>query len=352
VGEASAGYAGQHWDGDASLSYAQQRWYDPRSGRFLSEDPVFGHLEQPNSLHPFDYANGNPTRYVDPNGEFVCWMAPGLCDKTNLMLGYLAVRSVLGEENQKRLDEYAGKAIQNHVGVKSLLASAQQKTEKVIDDVAYVKGGGTTLGNLEAARDSAAGKFVARTAFGIANMAISSPEQMSEDLAEAHVHAWGAAKQAADSSLPAGKRIDAASEVLGVVSQDLLMVAGTAEAVGFKGPAVFGKQAPALPTEPVLQTVPDKWSRNPKSIQDQMTLNAAKEGAGEKIIENLGDSQFDGMEKWEYRVKSANERDSVVHYVRDPESGELLDFKFKKHSTDARGKWEGKPDPKVPPGGS
>ncbi len=65
----SAGYAGQHWDGDAGLSYAQQRWYDPRSGRFLSEDPVFGDVQQPNSLHAFGYANGNPLAFTDPSGE-------------------------------------------------------------------------------------------------------------------------------------------------------------------------------------------------------------------------------------------------------------------------------------------
>jgi RHS repeat-associated protein len=40
------------------LSYAQQRWYDPRTGRFLSEDPVFGDLQRPGSLHAFGYANG------------------------------------------------------------------------------------------------------------------------------------------------------------------------------------------------------------------------------------------------------------------------------------------------------
>jgi RHS repeat-associated protein len=69
VTEPSAGYAGQHWDADAGLSYAQQRWYDPRIGRFLSEDPVFGDLTRPNSLHAFGYANGNPLLFIDPLGE-------------------------------------------------------------------------------------------------------------------------------------------------------------------------------------------------------------------------------------------------------------------------------------------
>ncbi|MCD9189193.1 MAG: Hint domain-containing protein [Pyrinomonadaceae bacterium] len=75
------------------------------------------------------------------------------------------------------------------------------------------------------------------------------------------------------------------------------------------------------------------WSRVPKSLQDEMTLEAAENGAGQKIIDNLGDPNFKGMEKWEYKVKSENGNDSVVHYVRDPATGKLMDFKFTKHST-------------------
>ena len=87
------------------------------------------------------------------------------------------------------------------------------------------------------------------------------------------------------------------------------------------------------------------WSRTPKSVQDKMTLDAAKEGGGQKIIDNLGDPQFKGMEKWELKVKSADGKDSVVHYVRDPKTNDLMDFKFKKHSTQGSGNWASKPGP-------
>jgi RHS repeat-associated protein len=53
------------------LSYAQQRWYDPRTGRFLSEDPVGvtdERLGMPSGLQTFAYASANPLRYVDPLG--------------------------------------------------------------------------------------------------------------------------------------------------------------------------------------------------------------------------------------------------------------------------------------------
>jgi filamentous hemagglutinin len=43
------------------------------------------------------------------------------------------------------------------------------------------------------------------------------------------------------------------------------------------------------------------------------------------------------MEKWQYKIKSEGGRDSVVHYVRDPKTGKLMDFKFTKHSVDYKG---------------
>ncbi|WP_370600362.1 hypothetical protein [Pseudomonas nitroreducens] len=92
----------------------------------------------------------------------------------------------------------------------------------------------------------------------------------------------------------------------------------------------------------------DKWSRTPKSLQDQMALDAAKSGQGVVIIKDLNDPRFKGMEKIELKIKSANGNDSVVHYVRNPETGELMDFKFKKHSIDNVRPWGN--DPSVPPG--
>ena len=70
-------------------------------------------------------------------------------------------------------------------------------------------------------------------------------------------------------------------------------------------------------------------SRQALTIQDQMALDAARRGEGILIRDKLGDPIFRGMEKWRYKVEGGN---SVVHYVRDPKTGALMDFKFKKHS--------------------
>lgn len=100
----------------------------------------------------------------------------------------------------------------------------------------------------------------------------------------------------------------------------------------------------SLATRPVAG--PDPWQRNPLSLQDQMTLDAARGSAGTRIIQNLKDPRYRGMEKWEYKVKSQQGKDSVVHYVRDPNEGTLMDFKFKKSTTDTpQGTWEKTPSP-------
>jgi filamentous hemagglutinin len=58
-------------------------------------------------------------------------------------------------------------------------------------------------------------------------------------------------------------------------------------------------------------------------------LDAAKNGAGEEVIQNLGDDAFKGMTKMSYSETSANGVLSEVHYVKDPRTGALMDFKFK-----------------------
>ena len=51
------------------LYYAQQRWYNAATGRFISEDPVWGEPKRPLSLHRYLYAYANPTVFVDPDGR-------------------------------------------------------------------------------------------------------------------------------------------------------------------------------------------------------------------------------------------------------------------------------------------
>ena len=59
----------------------QARYYDPVIGRFYSNDPVdaLGHMQRSNSIangfNRYTYANNNPYKYVDPDGEFALQVA-------------------------------------------------------------------------------------------------------------------------------------------------------------------------------------------------------------------------------------------------------------------------------------
>ncbi len=63
------GYTGKPEEVELGLTYFGARWYDPHLGRFLSPDPVPFQEANPHSFNRYAYANANPYRYVDPNGE-------------------------------------------------------------------------------------------------------------------------------------------------------------------------------------------------------------------------------------------------------------------------------------------
>jgi RHS repeat-associated protein len=57
-------YTNREFDADTGLMYYRARWYDPREGRFLSEDPI-GFLGGPNL---YGYVSNDPINLADPLG--------------------------------------------------------------------------------------------------------------------------------------------------------------------------------------------------------------------------------------------------------------------------------------------
>lgn len=55
---------GQYADLETGLYYNDHRYYDPRSGRYISADP----LGLRGGVNSYVYADGNPLKYVDPTG--------------------------------------------------------------------------------------------------------------------------------------------------------------------------------------------------------------------------------------------------------------------------------------------
>ncbi|MFT4926243.1 MAG: RHS repeat-associated protein [Phenylobacterium sp.] len=61
------GYTGHKFDTDLGWSYMQQRYKDPVVGRFMSNDPVG--FDNVHNFNRYVYANNNPYKYVDPDGN-------------------------------------------------------------------------------------------------------------------------------------------------------------------------------------------------------------------------------------------------------------------------------------------
>ena len=66
-------YTGRAWDLAASLSFHRARWYDPRAGRFLSEDPLGFAAGDVNLSR---YVGNGATLWVNPSGKTL--ITPGL----------------------------------------------------------------------------------------------------------------------------------------------------------------------------------------------------------------------------------------------------------------------------------
>ena len=62
-------YAERPVDEATGLYYMTSRYYDPSTGRFITEDAYHGKKSDPSSWNRYVYAEDNPIRYTDPTGH-------------------------------------------------------------------------------------------------------------------------------------------------------------------------------------------------------------------------------------------------------------------------------------------
>ena len=62
-------FTGHIFDDETGLYNAKARYFDPKLGRFLTQDSYLGQIDEPPSLHRYLYAQDNPTVYIDPTGH-------------------------------------------------------------------------------------------------------------------------------------------------------------------------------------------------------------------------------------------------------------------------------------------
>lgn len=70
-------FTGREYDSFTGLQYSRARWYDAKTGRFISEDPIGFR----GGINEFAYANNNASNLVDPSGLDGCRKLPnGKCE--------------------------------------------------------------------------------------------------------------------------------------------------------------------------------------------------------------------------------------------------------------------------------
>ena len=128
------GFTGHELDDETGLYYAKARFYDPELGRFLTEDPVFGDLSDPPSLHWYTYGKVNPTVHVDPDGRIAVTREEQ--DALGQRIGFLegevetlqAEFDEISTSERVRKDPYALiKPAQDLQAVKDALAEARER---------------------------------------------------------------------------------------------------------------------------------------------------------------------------------------------------------------------------------
>ena len=96
-------FTGKERDPESALDYFAAWYYGSSLGRFMSADPLGGHLEDPQSLNRYAYVRNNPINLTDPTGlDF--WLKGGdacgkngiTCDKKGFVMDDKGNRVLIG----------------------------------------------------------------------------------------------------------------------------------------------------------------------------------------------------------------------------------------------------------------
>jgi RHS repeat-associated protein len=120
-------YTGKSYNESLDLTYFGARWYDAKQGRFLSIDPAPVTIENIHSFNRYHYANNNPYKYVDPDGEFAI---------TALVVLSVAISTYMTGDNAIGAYEAEASVLDDGVSVNGLKAAGKSLAVDAITSLA------------------------------------------------------------------------------------------------------------------------------------------------------------------------------------------------------------------------
>lgn len=129
-------FAGEQRDSETGLDYLRARYYDPLVGRFVSADAYEGTLNDPMSLHDYQYAHANPVVNTDPSGymtnfgELLSTIAThGVLSSMAYVTGYATGTQITGGDGLAIYDKFLAGFADGASGGLSTQFRAQQYGE-------------------------------------------------------------------------------------------------------------------------------------------------------------------------------------------------------------------------------
>ena len=125
-------FAGEPVGAVGGVYQLRARWMDPSAGRFLSQDPLDGTLEQPRTLHRYVYAGNDPVNATDPTGEFEFSIA-GLSVSINIQGNLRSIQGGVGQATLQRVRQQLARFSVDAVKALQKVRQAGQQTHHLIE---------------------------------------------------------------------------------------------------------------------------------------------------------------------------------------------------------------------------
>lgn len=142
-------YTGAIYDDTTSLLYLNARFYEPSTGRFISQDTYRGEPEEPDTWHLYAYCANDPVNYVDPSGhkkdKLTEEMVKALLENNVTKALFLEIRTIVSVASSAFLSakgyKLSKKMFNNNIwgGGKGLKEGAQKLLEKKIKGSKKIK---------------------------------------------------------------------------------------------------------------------------------------------------------------------------------------------------------------------